>query len=146
MNSCKYLPVRWKITSLWNMKSCRKSAVGAFTWCEWRWCSRQHPVSLRTLKKWIHWNNLSIIKSNFICTAQNHNVHIISLKLYRCDLLWPLTSDPRTGSGNTWKTLNSEDKEPEEEQRRILLPGTDRRDINVTSTEQQQQQQHDNNS
>ena len=39
------------------------------------------------------------------------------------------------------KTRNREDKEPQEEpQRRILLPGTDRQDVNITCTEQ-----HDNN-
>ena len=35
------------------------------------------------------------------------------------------------------KTVNRENQKPEEEpQRRMFLPGTDRRDINVTGTEQ----------
>ena len=43
----------------------------------------------------------------------------------------PLTSDPQT----SWKK-NPESKKPQEEpQRRIVLPGMDRGDINVTSTE-----------
>ena len=54
------------------------------------------------------------IKSNFISTAPNHNLHIISLdKLYRCDTLFPKTLKP---DEEKFKNLGGKNEKPQEEQ------------------------------